>query len=194
MEGVVITCSYCKLRCHKTTAEYQPGILKGNYLELLYEYGKDGMNWYDFPHTEHCVGENVCCPRCGNGYRHEDVFAEVQEIIAYRKLHFASEGENETQESYEKEAPAAELSVREFYTENIHALNGEDDCTDACTYSADTAHHDHGAIDAAAPLLSDIERKIYDMTCEGTTQQKIAETCGMTLYSVRQIQKQLFTR
>lgn len=213
LDGIVITCTYCKLRCHKTTPNYKPGIMNGTYLDLIREYGKDGMNWYDFPHNEHCIGDNVMCPRCGNGYDHVAVFQEVQEVVAYRKLNFIGVTDVEKQDEEDQKAQAANegksVCIRSFYGESESGV-GNTEIQEDYIDNNSTFHDFRGPCDdsnaaiedacdfnvalSVEPVLSDGERKIYDMTCEGRTQQQIAEACNMTLYAVRQIQKQLFKR
>ena len=43
--------------------------MRGDYVELLPQYGPLGFNWYDFPHTEWTIGDNVACVQCGEPIR-----------------------------------------------------------------------------------------------------------------------------
>ena len=43
--------------------------MRGDYVELLPQYGPLGYNWYDFPHTEWTIGDNVACVQCGEPIR-----------------------------------------------------------------------------------------------------------------------------
>ena len=69
-DGIPVKCRGCGGRYHELTAKFVPATaVRGSYLRLLKAYGPSGRGWYDFPHQDWVVGDNVACPQCGTPYR-----------------------------------------------------------------------------------------------------------------------------
>ena len=84
-EGIPVKCAGCGGWFHELTAKYNPdGPLRGSYLRLTSRYRSYG--WYDFPHEDWVVGDNIMCPQCMMPYRTGAVAAHV---LAWAKKHGA---------------------------------------------------------------------------------------------------------
>ena len=80
-DGIPVKCSGCGGLFHELTSKYElSGMLRGSYLRLLPKYMEYG--WYDFPHEDNVVGENIICPQCMMPYRAGLVVAQVMAWIS----------------------------------------------------------------------------------------------------------------
>lgn len=168
--GFSFKCQGCGGVFYRLTEKFRPEPpMRGDYVELLPQYGSLGFNWYDFPHTEWTIGDNVACVQCGEpirtGHVH-DLFVRSEEIAAngqaQEEVVVESEaGTGQAQEEVDASAPDAE--------------SGADSCADACLY--DDVEIEDG-------LLATVLR----MTAAGETQVAIAECCGISVYRVRKLQ------
>lgn len=172
-EGISFKCSCCSGEFYCLTEKFTPvPPMRGDYVALLPQYGPSGYNWYDFPHTEWTIGDNVACVQCGEPIRMEYVTSFVEEKIErLRQRAEESEivqGHNEIQE---ETAPVVDVE------------------------RAGTVAHtgiDSGVVDNGLYDEVDIEdgllASVLKMTAAGETQVTIAETCGISVYRVRKLQ------
>lgn len=147
--------------------------MRGDYVELLPQYGPLGFNWYDFPHTEWTIGDNVACVQCGEPIRTGHVHDAFRQAEANQEAAEQGAGSEAT-----NEGEAAETAGSK--DENVEI-------------SAPDAVSDTG-IDADAGLYDDVEIEdgllatVLRMTAAGETQVAIAECCGISVYRVRKLQ------
>ena len=179
-EGVPVKCSGCGGWFHELTAKYDPtGPLRGSHLRLTSRYREYG--WYDFPHEDWVVGDNVMCPQCMMPYRAGVVVAQVliwaekQEMSAHECKQAASkevDAGTEAPETFGPDSPPE--AVGDLAVPGVVGV-GSDDC-------GLPAASDNG--DGVAGVV-DLVRK---MSWDGATQAEIAKTCGISVYMVREIQ------
>ena len=140
--------------------------MRGDYVELLPQYGPLGFNWYDFPHTEWTIGDNVACVQCGEpirtGYVH-GLFERFCEACATEA--------SGVSESVADDVPTT--AVEECGSSG--AVPDADSCADAGIYDD---------VEVEDGLLATVLR----MTAAGETQVAIAECCGISVYRVRKLQ------
>ena len=149
------------------TEEFRPEPpMRGDYVALLPQYGPQGHNWYDFPHTSWTIGDNVACVQCGEPIRVEYVYALFKA--------FEADGAADNQD----------FAVQEVGGETQAAVVGGEGRADSdvCAESVDSGIYDE--VDIEDGLLQTVLR----MTASGETQVAIAETCGISVYRVRKLQ------
>lgn len=179
-EGIPVKCAGCGGWFHELTARYDPsGPLRGSYLRLISRYREYG--WYDFPHEDWVVGDNVMCPQCMMPYRPGVVVAQVliwaekQEMSAHECKQAAGkevvEGA-ETPETLGQDSPPE--AVGDLAVPGVVGIGSDDGGLPAS-----------GDGDAGVEGVADLVRK---MSWDGATQSEIAKTCGISVYMVREIQ------
>ena len=162
-EGFRVKCGNCGGWFHELTALYRnDGTLRGSYLRLLATYRSAG--WYDFPHTDDTVGENIQCPQCMSPYRTEEVRRQAEVLIERVRKGVVGSDCAEKEEVFD--APEAVGDLVAPVPASIGGNNGL----------------------SAAPLPGNTEELVRQMTWDGKTQTEIAETCQISVYRVRQIQ------
>jgi len=173
--GIPFKCECCGGVFYELTAQFNPASpMRGDFVALLEKYGVNGFNWYDFPHNECTVGDNVACVQCGEPIRMGYVNGQLE-------VYFAEKEKN------------AENSVDEF-SAILHSPSwGEGDGGQGSVL-VDNGNHDDSCFDNDCGLYDNIDIEdpliatILKMTAEGATQSTIAETCGITVYRVRKLQ------
>lgn len=164
--------------------------MRGDYVELLPQYGPQGHNWCDFPHNEWTIGDNVACVQCGEPIRMDYV------------LHKAAQKQQEEQERIEG------LCTETGRVEDVHGdpvvqAQGTPDGAHVQDSAVDTGDDVRAVVhDDVVPVADNVDVGLYDevdledgllttvlkMTAEGQTQMAIAETCGISVYRVRKLQ------
>lgn len=159
LEGVPVKCGSCGGWFHLLTARYsaERTVLRGCDLELVRSYRECG--WYDFPHDEGTVGDNVQCPQCMMPYRVGDVLAQAESWTQTTL-------ENRLKEE-RTEPPGPPEKMGDM---PMPVVGGEDRGLEAI---------------GGVPDVAETVRK---MTWDGHTQADIAKTCGISVYMVREIQ------
>lgn len=178
-EGIPVKCSGCGGWFHELTARYDPeGPLKGSYLRLTSRYREYG--WYDFPHEDWVVGDNVMCPQCMMPYRPGAVAAQVRAWVEKQEMS-ANECKQAADEEVDKGAETSEAcgqeppeEVGDLAVPGVAGVGPDDADLPASDDNGD------GATDIAALVLK--------MSWDGATQSEIAKTCGISVYMVREIQ------
>lgn len=189
--GFSFTCQGCQGKFYQLTEKFVPTPpMRGDYVELLPQYGPNGYNWYDFPHNEWTIGDNVACVQCGEPIRMDYV------------LHKAAQEQQQEQERIEglrtQAGPAADIqgdSVVQAQGEADGdilpgcAVNSGDDVRGVVHVGGVSVPDDgdvglYDEVDLEDGLLASVLR----MTAEGQTQTVIAETCGISVYRVRKLQ------
>ena len=178
-DGIPVKCSGCGGWFHELTARYDPeGPLKGSYLRLTSRYREYG--WYDFPHEDWVVGDNVMCPQCMMPYRPGAVAAQVLAWVEKQEMS-ANECKQAADEEVDKGAETSEAcgqgppeGVGDLAVPGVVGVGSDDGGLPA---SGDGA--------AGVAAVADLVRK---MSWDGATQAEIAKTCGISVYMVREIQ------
>jgi len=167
-DGVPIRCENCGGWYHELTGSFcmTASDLRGSFFKLNAEYGPDGHAWYDFPHEDWLVGENVVCPGCKKSYRMTDILIQVEAFFA-RVCAKIIAGSSE-EEGREAVTDASRL-------ESVGGIR-----------SGQLGSDIEVTMDAA--LTDEDCLKVLAMTNAGETQTAIAEACGLSTYRVRQIQ------
>jgi hypothetical protein len=167
--GFSFPCQRCRGKFYELTDKFVPTPpMRGDYVALLPKYGPGGYNWYDFPHTQWTIGDNVACVQCGEPIRIEYVYEFFK--VQIQQVH---EHGNEVGQKSSQKGQTAE-SVGEGATVYGDAVSS-DTVADGGLYDA---------IDVEDSLLQTVLR----MTTSGETQAAIAEACGVSIYRVRKIQ------
>lgn len=192
-EGVPVKCAGCGGWFHELTAAYSPhGLLHGGCLRLVQPYRDYG--WYDFPHDESTVGDNLLCPQCMYPYRHESVARQAEAWLEKLRGNNggiqAMAGEtgdgrteiegNDDESSLEKEEQATgeDEVIDEGPPEKIGGLEAP---VSGCSCD------DRGVV-ADSSCSSGVVERVRKLVWEGKTQAQIAEICQISVYRVRQIQ------
>ena len=178
--GIPVKCSGCGGWFHELTERYSPeDTLRGSHLRLNSTY--KGYGWYDFPHEDWVVGDNVMCPQCMMPYRPGVVMAQV--------LIWAEKQEMSAREC--KQAADKEVDAR---AEEEAAL-GVNAPPEAVGDLAVPGVVGVGSDDAGLPAsgdngdgVTDVADLVRKMSWDGATQAEIAKTCGISVYMVREIQ------
>ena len=180
-EGIPVKCAGCGGWFHELTAKYDPsGPLRGSYLRLTSRYREYG--WYDFPHEDWVVGDNVMCPQCMMPYRTGVVVAQVliwaekQEMSAHECRQAAGQEVDagaEASEAHGNDAPPEALG--DLAVPGVVGVGSDDAGLPAASGGGDTG----------IAAVADLVRK---MSWDGATQAEIAKTCGISVYMVREIQ------
>lgn len=157
--------------------------MRGDYVELLPQYGPLGFNWYDFPHTEWTIGDNVACVQCGEPIRTGYVLKIAEEHL-----------ERLRQEERREEDIHGNQGKKETGEGSEVLLQGDaDNCGDAGS-SVSSSVADNGACGDDNGLYDNVEiedsllSNVLKMTAAGETQVAIAECCGISVYRVRKLQ------
>jgi len=182
-EGRGFKCEGCRGSFYQLTENFRPTPpMRGDYVELLPKYGVNGHNWYDFPHTEFTIGDNVACVQCGHPIKIDYVVKELERTEKEQERI-----EHEMQKSNDSGSSGLEVSqgaVEETLPGGSLA-GGGDDASGAAVCPRDSDNDGlYHAPDLEDPLLATVLR----MTSEGATQTHIAETCGISVYRVRKFQ------
>ena len=182
--GLSFKCEGCGGEFYRLTEKFVPTPpMRGDYVELLPRYGVCGYNWYDFPHTEWTVGDNVACVQCGEPIRTCHVISE-----AVKRLEGLRE-ETGGKQNISGSSPAAQAGAENENVLQGDAVDGDGaGGTDAGGISpGQHVSEDLGLYDEV-DLEDGLLATVLRMTAEGQTQAAIAETCGISVYRVRKLQ------
>lgn len=161
--GISVRCQGCGGTYHELTEKFVPGkAVRGSYLRLLERYGPRGQGWYDFPHQDWVVGDNVACPQCGTPYKARRLLRVAVDYYKRLMTPPAAAGMPECEDELLTQGLLLECSGDLMSPASATALPEED--------------------------LS-IHGRVLKLTWEGRTQAEIAETCDLSIYMVRRIQK-----
>jgi len=185
-EGIGVRCSHCGGKFHELTAKFRPEPpMRGSYLKLNKRYGPGGYGWYDFPHNDSVVGDNVQCPRCAGPYRMASILKQVRAYVKElqgRETGQVDEAATDNAGHPEEEAPRGEDGG------NLDDLGPADepeaigDMGEVCSFGNDDA-----GIFALRDAGDSIPAQVRRMTAT-STQAEIAQTLQISIYRVRQIQ------
>ena len=177
-DRIKFKCQRCRGIFYELTEKFRPvPPMRGDYVRLVDKYGKNGYNWYDFPHTEWTIGDNVACVQCGEPIRVDHVLKETRGAV------LASIGRNEAEKfetlqdaSDEKEDVSSDSGGGYIGSNHdMGAVNSSD--------SGDLAGI-YGLVDVDDKVGAEVLR----LTSGGLTQVEIAEACGISVYRVRKYQ------
>jgi hypothetical protein len=182
--GIPFTCQCCQGKFYRLTERFEPTPpMRGDYVELLPQYGPSGYNWYDFPHTEWTIGDNVACVQCGEPIRMEHVLQKAVEELERLRTQASSEsnisGHQDVQGTQAQDGVVLQGDVLSGGS-NAGVVVGGSVVSDV--NRGDAGMYDE--VDLEDGLLASVLR----MTAEGETQAVIAETCGISVYRVRKLQ------
>lgn len=190
-DGVPVKCGGCGGWFHELTEKYLPeGVLRGSHLRLNSTYR--GYGWYDFPHEDWVVGENVMCPQCMRPYRATEVARQV--VIWFENLRIEHERKNTENEAEAGEAEAGEAEGAAAGAEDTAQGNSAppESIGDLAVPGVVGVGSDDGGLpsssDGTDGGLKDVSEIVRKMSWDGKTQAEIAETCGLSVYMVREIQ------
>ena len=171
--GIPVKCSGCGGWFHELTERYSPeDALRGSHLRLNSTY--KGYGWYDFPHEDWVVGENVMCPQCMRPYRGLEVAAQVR--LWLEKAQEARSGLKNTEDEESSDGNSAPPeTIGDLAVPGVVGVGADD--ADLPSSSDDG--------DGGVVSVTETVRK---MSWNGSTQAEIAETCGISVYMVREIQ------
>ena len=179
-EGILVKCGSCGGCFHSLTRHFEPvPPMKGHYLRMLPRYRGNG--WYAFPERDWVVGDNVQCPQCGMPYKMESILRQVRRHVDSLSagqdsgLEVQAQGEAPTQADAAGAVAAQSVSGPAAVPAATPAGGDDPDPDDLGIYDHSLAGDD---------ILS----KVMRMTSEGYSQTRIAETCQISVYMVRQIQ------
>lgn len=177
LEGVPVKCSCCGGWFHQLTARYhvEEEVLRGSGLELVRQYREYG--WYDFPHEDWVVGENVQCPQCMMPYSPGEIFSQVEKWLAQALE--VKNGLKAEEKGAEEEEAVGETPQPDAPPESIG------DLAVPGVVGGESPAADDGGLPGGATGLAETVRK---MSWDGHTQAEIAKTCGISVYMVREIQ------
>lgn len=162
-EGRTFKCQQCRGEYYELTGSFEPvPPMRGNYVKLLPKYGVGGYNWYDFPHNDWTIGDNVACVNCGYPIRMEYVVKNLNEVVCN-----------------EKEASKSDTNAGGIVREGVSVSDSGD------LHSG--VRDDVGLYDDSE-LGDNLLNQVLQMTAQGKTQTDIAETCGISVYRVRKLQ------
>ena len=134
------------------------------------------------------VGENVMCPQCMRPYRGPEVAAQVTLWLekAQEVQNGLKNAENEA-ESGEEKGGAAECEDREEGNSSPPETIGDLAVPGVVGVGADDADLPSSGDDGDGGVAS-VTETVRKMSWNGSTQAEIAETCGISVYMVREIQ------
>ena len=177
-DGIKFKCQRCRGIFYELTEKFCPvPPMRGDYVRLIDKYGKNGYNWYDFPHTEWTIGDNVACVQCGEPIRIDYVLKETRGAV------LASIGRNEA----EKFEALQDTAVEE---EDVSPDSGggyvgcNPDMGAVGTSDGGDLDGIYGLVDVDDKVGAEVLR----LTSGGLTQVEIAEACGISVYRVRKYQ------
>lgn len=176
-DGIKFKCQRCRGIFYELTEKFCPvPPMRGDYVRLIDKYGKNGYNWYDFPHTEWTIGDNVACVQCGEPIRIDYVLKETRGAV------LASIGRNEAEKFEALQDTAVE---EDAFPDSGGGYAG-------CNPDMDAVSHSDGGDLAGIYGLVDVDDKVgaevLRLTSGGLTQVEIAEACGISVYRVRKYQ------
>ena len=177
-DRIKFKCQRCRGIFYELTEKFRPvPPMRGDYVRLVDKYGKNGYNWYDFPHTEWTIGDNVACVQCGEPIRVDHVLKETRGAV------LASIGRNEA-EKFEA------LQDTPDEKEDVSSDSGGGYV--GSNHDMDTVSSSDGGDLAGIYGLVDVDDKVgaevLRLTSGGLTQVEIAEACGISVYRVRKYQ------
>jgi hypothetical protein len=176
-DGVPVKCQGCGGWFHELTARYSmEGSLKGSDFRLLVNYRSSG--WYDFPHEDWVVGDNVQCPQCMRPYGTGDVRKQAENWL--EKLR-GDARDAEGEQSAGVAGAEAEGPEDSGLVDGPPEVVGEIGAPVSACFGGDSGLN-------SPPAPGNIEERVRQMTWSGQTQTEIAETCQISVYRVRQIQ------
>lgn len=162
-EGRTFKCQQCRGEYYELTERFEPvPPMRGNYVRLLQRYGVGGYNWYDFPHNEWTIGDNVACVNCGCPIRMEYVVKNLNKAV------------NDEQKASEDCAETGGV-LRD-------GVSAVDSGNLLCSVRDNVGLYDD------SELGDNLLNQVLQMTARGKTQTDIAETCGISVYRVRKLQ------
>ena len=177
-DRIKFKCQRCRGIFYELTEKFRPvPPMRGDYVRLVDKYGKNGYNWYDFPHTEWTIGDNVACVQCGEPIRIDYVLKETRGAV------LASIGRNEA-EKFEA------LQDTPDEKEDVSSDSGGGYV--GSNHDMDTVSSSDGGDLAGIYGLVDVDDKVgaevLRLTSGGLTQVEIAEACGISVYRARKYQ------
>lgn len=183
-EGVPVKCERCGGWFHELTARYDPsGPLRGSYLRLMTRYREYG--WYDFPHEDWVVGDNIMCPQCMMPYRSEAVVAQVLSWVEKQEARVneckqttGQEMDEGAEEETDEDISSPPESIGDLAVPGVVGIGSDDGGLPA---AADCAA---AGVDGELGVAD----RVRQMSWDGATQADIAKTCGISVYMVREIQ------
>jgi hypothetical protein len=183
-DGIPVKCQGCGGWFHELTRRYSlEGSVKGSGLRLLVKY--QGCGWYDFPHEDWVVGDNVQCPQCMRPYSTADIRKQAESWV--EKLRGgACNAEGGPAATAEVTGEGAEGAKKEGpddggLVDGPPEMVGEIGAPVPACFGGDCGLN-------APPAPGNVEERVRQMTWDGRTQTEIAETCQISVYRVRQIQ------
>ena len=185
--GIPVKCSGCGGWFHELTERYSPeDTLRGSHLRLNSTY--KGYGWYDFPHEDWVVGENVMCPQCMRPYRGPEVAAQVTLWLekAQEVQNGLKNAENEAESGEEKGGAAEDEESSDGNSAPPETI-GDLAVPGVVGVGADGADLPSSGNNGDGGAVS-IPELVRNMSWDGSTQAEIAETCGISVYMVREIQ------
>lgn len=182
--GFSFTCQGCQGKFYQLTEKFVPTPpMRGDYVELLPQYGPNGYNWYDFPHTEWTIGDNVACVQCGEPIRMEHVVQKAVEELERIRTQTSSESDISGHQNIQ----ATQTQDGTVLQGDVRSCIGVDGSIPVDGAPADVDRGDAGLYDEVA-LEDGLLASVLRMTAEGETQAVIAEACGISVYRVRKLQ------
>ena len=190
LDGVSIRCGTCGGSFHTLTREFRPvPPMRGNYLRMKNQF--KGNGWYAFPEYDWVVGDNVQCPQCGMPYKMESIIRQVKAYV--EKIQSRAVEAGAAVAGAECPAPGAGPVFNQHSNEErgdqggvpgggvagLEDQTGED--------FGNPGSDDIGLYDDSF-AGDDLISRVVRMSAAGETQARIAETCQISVYMVRQIQ------
>ena len=174
LDGFPVKCSTCGGSFHTLTRDFRPvPPMRGSYLRMKPRYRGNG--WYAFPEYDWVVGDNVQCPQCGMPYKMSSILKQVEAHVEKLRVRNPWEQETPLPASEECAAPAQE------------DLPGDEGAAPEDLESGGDGGDDTGLYDNSFGG-DDLISRVMRLTSAGETQARIAETCQISIYMVRQIQ------
>ena len=177
-DGIKFKCQRCRGVFYELTEKFCPvPPMRGDYVRLIDKYGKNGYNWYDFPHTEWTIGDNVACVQCGEPIRMDYVTKETRGAV------LANIGRNEAEKFDALQGGVEEEGGAPSDIGGGYIVRGPDMDT---VNSSDIS--DLSGIYGTVDVDDKVGTEVLRLTSGGLTQAEIAEACGISVYRVRKYQ------
>ena len=177
-DGIKFKCQRCRGVFYELTEKFCPvPPMRGDYVRLIDKYGKNGYNWYDFPHTEWTIVDNVACVQCGEPIRIDYVLKETRGAV------LANIGRNEAEKFETLQDSSDEKEDVSSDSGGGYIGSNSDMDTVSSSDSGDLAGI-YGLVDVDDKVGTEVLR----LTSGGLTQAEIAEACGISVYRVRKYQ------
>ena len=182
--GMAVRCSGCGGKFHQLTRKFRnEPPMRGTYLKMIARYRSWG--WHAFPELDWVVGDNVQCPQCGTPYR---VAAIMKQIRAFISKSGGMKDESQVVDHGLGEEVSSEQAVAEPGGDLGATQGAGDDENELVGVVVGDGVDDRGLDSSGYGGVDDVQLKVMKMTVGGSTQAEIAQTCGLSVYMVRQIQ------